>query len=48
MAMSTRVSKEDVLRPMRRTSTEYYYVLAIAAVAIGIFAVATPSSSSTA
>ncbi len=40
MAMSTRVSKDDILRPMRRTSTEYYYVLAAASVAIAIFAVA--------
>jgi Ni/Fe-hydrogenase subunit HybB-like protein len=38
--MSTRVSKDDILRPMRRTSTSYYYVLAVGGIAIAIFAIA--------
>lgn len=40
MVMSTSVSKEDILRPMRHTSKEYYYVLAVAGIAISVFAVA--------
>jgi molybdopterin-containing oxidoreductase family membrane subunit len=40
MTMSTEIGTDDLLRPMRRTSKEYYYVLAAAAVGIGVFAVA--------